>query len=174
MILSNFAIKNRSTVIMIIVLIITAGLSSYLSLPREAFPEVKTPYIMVTTVYEEGSSPREIEKYVTMKLESKLSNLKGVKEVTSVSSDDVSSITVEFLPNVDIDDALQRVRDKVELAKGDDFPDGAAEPVITEISTADFPVIMIGMTGDLSPGPHEVSGRPAGRRDRSDPRRAQL
>ncbi len=151
MILSNFAIKNRATVIMVIVLIIVAGLTSYFSLPREAFPEVKIPYIMVTTVYEEGSSPEEIEKYVTIKLENKLTNLKGVKEVSSTSSDDMSRITVEFLPNVDIDDALQRVRDKVELAKGDDFPDGAAEPIITEISTSDFPVIMIAMTGDLSP-----------------------
>ncbi|MHC4561513.1 MAG: efflux RND transporter permease subunit [Planctomycetota bacterium] len=150
MILSDAAIKNRTTVGVLVILIVIAGVRSYLTLPRESAPDIEIPIIQITTPYE-GASPTDIESLVTIKIENKLSGLDGVKEIRSTSQDGLSLITVEFLPGVDIEDAMRRVRDKVDLAQGDDFPIDAEEPVLTEINIAEFPIMMISISGDISP-----------------------
>ncbi len=150
MILSNLAIKKRTTVGVLIVVIILAGVMSYIGLPRESAPDIKQPIVQITTTFE-GRIPEDVESLVTIKIENKLTGLKGLKEISSVSAEGVSMITTEFLPSVDIDSALQLVRDKVDLAKGDDFPEDADEPVITEVSFSEFPIMMIGISGDISP-----------------------
>jgi multidrug efflux pump len=147
--LSNFAIKNRSTVFMLIVLIVFMGGFSYVTLPREAAPEVKIPNVFVTTT-NRGVSPTDIETSITMEIEQKLAGMTGVEEITSTSAEGLSQINIEFTPDVDIEVALQRVRDKVDLAKGE-LPDEADEPIITEINIAEFPIMMINITGDLEP-----------------------
>ena len=107
MIISNLAITNRTTVWVLIVLIFVFGLYSYVTLPRESNPDIPIPYVIVTTVYE-GVSPEDVETAVTMKLERKLQGLKGVKEIRSSSAEGLSLIRIEFLPEINIDDALQR------------------------------------------------------------------
>ncbi len=149
MILSDAAIRNRTTVGVLIVVMVVFGTYSYITLPREAAPDIPVPYIFVTTVYE-GVSPEDIESSVTIKIEKELAGLKGMKEIRSSSAEGVSLITVEFLPDVDTEDALQRVRDKVELAKGE-IPEETEEPVITEISFADFPIVIAAISGNISP-----------------------
>jgi len=149
MILSDTAIKNRTTVLVLIVLIVVAGAWSYLTLPREAEPDVEIPIIIVTTIYE-GVSPADMESSVTNKIEMKLTGLKGVKEIRSASAEGVSIITIEFLPEVAIDSALQYVRDKVDLAKRE-LPLEAEEPTLTEVNVAEFPVMMISISGGISP-----------------------
>jgi multidrug efflux pump len=148
-ILSDTAIRNRTTVGVLILLIIVAGSYSYVTLPREAAPDVPVPYILVTTTYE-GVSPEDIESSITIKLEKELAGLKGLKTMNSASSEGVSTIFLEFLPDVKTDDALQYVRDKVDLARGD-LPDEAEETLITEISFADFPILIATISGDISP-----------------------
>ncbi len=151
MILSDLAIKNRTTVLVLIVLIVLAGLMSYFSLPREAFPDVKQPVVQITTAIE-GVSPTDVEDSVTEVIEEKLSGLKGLKEIRSISDEGISIITAEFLPSVKIEDALQRVRDKVDQATGEDrFSPDAEDPVLSEISFAEFPMMMINISGDISP-----------------------
>jgi len=149
-ILSNFAINNRTTVLVLLVLILVAGVTSYIAIPRESIPDVKQPFIQITTTFE-GRTPDRVVALVTNKIESKLTGLSGLKEIRSVSAEGISFITVEFMPDIKIDDALQRVRDKVDLAKGDDFPLDADEPVLTEINIAEFPIMMINISGDISP-----------------------
>ncbi len=149
MILSDVAIRNRTTVGVLIVLILVFGTYSYITLPRESSPDVPVPYVLVTTVYE-GVSPEDIESSVTIKIEKELAGLKGVKEITSASAEGSSTIMIEFLPDVEIDNAMQYVRDRVELAK-DELPDDIEEPILTEINIADFPIIMINISGDISP-----------------------
>jgi len=149
-ILSNAAVRNRTTVLVLVVLIILAGVRSYLTLPRESFPDVEAPFIQITTIYQ-GVSPEDIETSVTTKIEKTLTNLKGLKEITSVSREGMSIITVELLPSVTVEDALQRVRDKVDLAKGDDFPPDAEEPILTEINLAEFPIMMVSISGTIPP-----------------------
>jgi len=136
----------------LMVLIAIAGVYCYSSLPREAEPDIKIPNILITTTYR-GVSPEDIETSVTMKIEEQLTGLNGVKEIRSSSAEGISTIIVEFLPEVDEKNAKRDVKDKVDLARKElptnnlDFDD----PVITEINIAEFPIMMINVSGELSP-----------------------
>ncbi|MCE5327754.1 MAG: efflux RND transporter permease subunit [Planctomycetaceae bacterium] len=151
MIITDAAIKNRTTIMVMILLIIVAGVYSYMTLPRESFPDVQIPKVLVTTTYE-GVSPEDVETSVTMKLEDKLAGLKGLKEMRSSSAEGMSLISLEFYPEIVIDDALQYVRDRVDLAKPD-LPavEERKEPTITEINLQEMPILMINVSGDPSP-----------------------
>jgi multidrug efflux pump len=149
MLLSDVAIKNRTTIAMLGLIIIIAGCYSYVTLPREAFPDIPIPQILVTTTHE-GVSPEDIETSITMKIEKELKSVKGVKEIRSSSAEGLSLIDVEFTPDVPTEVALQRVRDKVDIAKGE-LPLDAEEPIISEINLAEMPIMYISISGDMSP-----------------------
>ena len=149
MLLSNAAIKNRTTVLVLMLLIVAAGAYSYITLPREAAPDVPIPVVLVTTVYKE-TSPEDVESLVTIKIENELKGIKGVKEITSISAEGQSVITIEFQPEIRIEDALQYVRDKVDIAKGE-LPLDAEEPTIREINIAELPIMMVNISGNVSP-----------------------
>jgi multidrug efflux pump len=149
MIITDVAIKNRTTIAVLGLIILILGVSSYLTLPREAFPDIPIPHILVNTVYE-GVSPADMETSVTMKIEKELNGIRGVKQIMSSSAEGVSMIDVEFTPDVPTDVALQRVRDRVDLARGD-LPDDVLEPVIKEINLAEFPIMQVSIAGDVSP-----------------------
>jgi multidrug efflux pump subunit AcrB len=149
MLITDIAIRNRTTVAVLGFIIIVMGVYSYLTLPREAFPDVPIPYILVTTTYE-GVSPEDVETSVTMKIEKELNGVRGVKEVRSSSAEGLSMISVEFTPDVPSDVALQRVRDRVDMAKGE-LPEDAKDPVIKEINLAEFPIMLVSISGDVSP-----------------------
>jgi len=149
MILTDIAIKNRTTVAVLGLLIVLMGGYSYMTLPREAAPDIPIPYILVTTIYE-GVSPEDMETSVTMKIEKELNGMRGVEEITSGSAEGMSLISVEFAPDVPSEAALQRVRDRVDLAKAE-LPFDAEEPVITEINFAELPIMLISLAGEVSP-----------------------
>ena len=149
MIINKAALARQSAVLVAAVFIILAGLSSYMSLPREDEPDITIPYVFVTTTYE-GVAPADMETLVTMPLERKLKGLADVEEITSVSDDGISAIAIEFDTNVDIDDALQKVRDKVDQAKPDlpaDLPD---DPMVEEKNFSDFPILNVILSGPFS------------------------
>ena len=116
--LTRIALKNPVAVIVLAVIIFFTGIASFMGLRREAFPEIKIPYIFVTTLYP-GANPPEVENLVTQKIEDKLDGLDGVKQMTSSSNESYSNIFLEFDPSVKVEDALRRVKDKVDQAKGD-------------------------------------------------------
>jgi len=149
MLLTDLAIKNRTTVAVLGLIIILMGGYSYLTLPREAAPDIPIPYILVTTTYE-GVSPEDMETSVTMKIEKELNGIRGVEEITSSSAEGMSLISVEFAPDVPSEAALQRVRDRVDLAKGE-LPMDAEEPMIKEINFAELPIMLISLSGEVSP-----------------------
>ena len=133
----------------LIVLIVMSGSYAYLTLPRESFPDIPIPFVIVSTSYE-GVSPEDVEASVTIKLEKELAGVKGVKEITSVSAEGQSTVVAEFYPDVRIEDALQYVRDKVDQVRGE-LPDEADEPTIREISFEDYPIFLINISGGVSP-----------------------
>lgn len=149
MIITDYSIRNRTTVGVITLMIALFGAYSYVKLPREAAPDVPVPFILVTTSYE-GVSPEDIESSITMKIEKELAGLKGVKQINSSSAEGMSTITIEFQPDVHIDDAMQYVRDRLDRAKGE-LPADAEDPVLTEISFAEMPIMIINLSGDVSP-----------------------
>jgi len=125
-------VDNKVVVYIFTAIIVIAGVVSYIGLPRESAPSVQIPYIFVSTVYV-GVSPEEIEKLVTMEIEKEVKAISDVKTITSVSRESFSSVIIEFNTNVKIDDAMQKVRDKVSIAKTN-MPADIKEPVITEIN----------------------------------------
>ncbi len=144
--MTKFAVKNPITVLVLAVILIIAGLSAYMRMPRESFPEVKIPLIFVSVSYP-GASPEDMEKLVTEKIEDKLEGLDGLKKVTSLSGDGYSSVQVEFNPDVAVETALRRVKDKVDEAKPD-FPEDAKQPVVEELNFSNIPVFVISLSSD--------------------------
>ncbi|MBE9536285.1 MAG: efflux RND transporter permease subunit [Proteobacteria bacterium] len=143
---TDFAIKRAPAVFVMLVAIVVAGVSAYISLPREASPDISIPVIIVSTPYF-GVSPADMETLVTQPIEKELKNIGNVKKILSSSAEGISSITIEFEPDTDIDNAMQKVRDKVDQAKSD-LPQDAEEPLIQEINFSNFPVMMINISGD--------------------------
>ncbi|MBX4209358.1 efflux RND transporter permease subunit, partial [Candidatus Parcubacteria bacterium] len=141
----NFFVTNFRVVVLLILVITAWGLYSFASLPRESNPEVKIPIGIVATAYP-GASPSDVEEFVTKKIETKLSGLKGVKKITSNSYNSLSSIQVEFNANENLEDAIRRLRDKVTEAKPD-ISTEAKDPVVREISLDDTPMWAISLTG---------------------------
>lgn len=149
MIVNETAQRRQPLVMVSLLLIIVAGLYSYAKLPREAAPDIQIPYIFVTTDYE-GVAPEDMEKLVTVPLERKLKGLEGVEELTSQSDDGKSTIAIKFLPSVDIDDALQKVRDKVDQASGDLPSELEDDPLVSEMNFSDMPIIQVVLSGPFS------------------------
>jgi CzcA family heavy metal efflux pump len=147
MLISNAAIDRRSTVFALLLIIVVTGVYSYVVLPRESSPDITIPYVMVVTTYN-GVSPGDIESLITHPLERELKGVKDIKEMTSVSAEGASSIVIEFDPSVDIDTALQKVRDKVDQAKPDLPADLENDPSINEINISEFPIMMVSVSGD--------------------------
>ena len=149
MIINDMALRKQSVVFVLIWLILLAGLYSYMNLPREAEPDITIPYVFVNTTYE-GVAPEDVEKLLTIPLERKLKGLSDVEELRSTSKDGASSIAIKFLPKVDIDDALQKVRDKVDQAKGDLPSDLEDDPLISEANFSDMPTMQVVLSGPFS------------------------
>ncbi len=143
------AIRRYPMIFAFMAIITIIGVKSYRDLPRESSPDVKIPFVMVTAPYA-GSSPADMENLVTRKLEKQLKGLEDLKEMTSSSSYGLSVVTLEFESSVDMSDALQSVRDRVELAKPDLPEDPRNDLVVQEVSSADtFPVMQVNLFGDL-------------------------
>lgn len=149
MIISNVSIKNKTTVLVMVFLITVIGIYSYITLPRESNPDIKFPYVMVMSNYQ-GASPSDMETLVTYPIERKLKKLTDVKQMTSTSSEGMSMVTLEFEPEVDIDTALQKVRDKVNEAKGE-LPSDLDDPSVMETSANDlFPLLYVNISGNVN------------------------
>ncbi len=147
MVISNFSITHKTTILILIVAIVLMGALAYISLPRESAPDITFPFIMVFSHYE-GTSPSDMESLVTRPLERKLKNLTDVKEMTSTSMEGESQIFLEFEPDVDTDTALQKVRDKVDQAKGD-LPSDMNDPSVMEFSSSDWPIMFVVVSGEV-------------------------
>lgn len=127
------------------------GLGSYLTMPKENFPELVFPEIYIGTPYP-GYSPADIEDLITKPLEKEINTVAGVDEITSTSIQGYSTIKVTFDTDVEIEDALIKIKDAVDRARGDkDFPDDLpAEPNVFEVNASEFPIMNINLSGDFS------------------------
>jgi CzcA family heavy metal efflux pump len=149
MIVNQAALKRQATVLALLVIIVIAGLYCYATLPRESFPDITIPYVFVTTTYE-GVAPQDMEQLITIPIERKLKGIDNVEEIRSTSAEGLSTVAIKFLPKVDLDDAVQKVRDKVDQAKNDLPADLADDPVIQEVNFSDMPVIRVVLSGPFS------------------------
>lgn len=150
--LSNAAVGNRTTVLLVLLIIFISGVTAYVSMPKEAFPEIVTPEIYISTPYP-GNSPLDIEKLISRPIEKELNAISGVDEITSTSIQGNSSVRILFDFSVSVEEALRRVKDKVDIVKADpDFPkDLPADPNIFEMNFSELvPIMNINLSGDFS------------------------
>jgi len=149
---SSWAIEHRTVIYVIMILFFILGISSYFSMPREAFPEINDTKVFVSTVYP-GNTAEDIERIVTDPLEEALKGVPNMVEIRSTSSEDFSVIEVEFDENITIDDAKQKVKDLVDGVKGGpDWPvfnNAKVEPNIFELDFSELqPILNISLIGD--------------------------
>ena len=150
--LSSWAINNKTTIYVIMALLFFYGISAYLSMARENFPEVKETKIYISSVFP-GNTAEDIEKLITDPLEDKLKTVSNVVEVTSTSQEDYSMVIVEFDENITVDQAKQKVKDEIATeTSGEDWPtfNGAKiEPNVFELSMSEeMPILNINISGD--------------------------
>ncbi len=144
---SSWAIDNKTSIYILTFLICFAGYSAYNSLPKEQFPEVIFPMILVNTVYP-GNSPEDMENLVTKHIEKQCKAISGVKKITSRSLQDFSSIIVEFNTNVNVSDAKQKIKDAVDKSKTDLPNDLPSDPSVQDIDVSQQPIMFVHVAGD--------------------------
>jgi multidrug efflux pump subunit AcrB len=143
---TSFAVDHRISVLVLLAIILVMGLFSYRTTPKESFPEIEIPMIAVNTQYA-GVAPADMESLITRPLEDELSTISDIKELSSTSVEGYSSIVAEFETSIDIDEALQRVREKVDLARPD-LPSEAEDPAIMEFNFSEVPVMQVNLSGE--------------------------
>ena len=139
MFLPELSIRRPVLATVMSLLIILIGAISFLRLTVREYPKIDTPVVSVRTVYQ-GASAQVIESQVTQVLEDSISGIEGVKTLKSVSREETSQITVEFLSDRDPDAAANDVRDRVARVRGR-LPDEVDEPIIAKVE-ADAQAIM--------------------------------
>ena len=142
------AVQKPITTALIFVAVIVIGLFSYTQLPIDQFPEMNPPYITVMTTYP-GASASEVESNVTKILENSLNSVDHLKEITSNSKDNISSVTMEFEWGTDLDEVINDIRTYVDLCKNN-LPDACTNPIILRLSTSMMPIIQYAVTADES------------------------
>jgi len=150
--LSSLSVDNKTTVFVLAVIIFLGGIAAYQSMPKENFPDVVTPEIYVGTPYP-GNSPLDIEKLITRPFEKEINAISGVDEINSTSVQGYSTINVKFTFDVTPEEALRKVKDKIDIAMSDsDFPsDLPADPNVFEMNFSELvPIMNINLSGDYS------------------------
>ncbi|TVZ58525.1 multidrug efflux pump subunit AcrB [Flavobacteriaceae bacterium MAR_2010_105] len=150
--LSSWAINNKTTMYVLILVIFYLGVTAFFSMPRENFPEVNETKIYVSSVFP-GNTAEDIEKLISDPLEDKLKTVSNVVEITSTSQEDYSMLIVEFDENITVDKAKQKVKDEIDTeTSSEDWPtfNGAkVEPDVFELSMSEeMPILNINISGD--------------------------
>jgi len=150
--LSSWAITNKTTIYVMMILILFLGISAYFSMARESFPEIKETKIYISSLFP-GNTAEDIEKLITDPLEDKLKTVSNVVEITSTSQEDYSMVIVEFDENITVDQAKQKVKDEIDSeTSSEDWPtfNGAkVEPNAFELSMSEeMPILNINISGD--------------------------
>lgn len=144
----ELALKNRTLILVLAGVLIVSGLYSYITIPKESAPSIDIPLFIISTVYP-GIGPSDMESLVTQPLERELQGIEDVSEIRSTTFEGYSSVIVEFDLDVDNIEASQRVREQVDMARSE-LPSDAEDPVVTEFSIDDFPIMSVNLAADYS------------------------
>jgi len=153
--ISSWAVDNRVTVYIVTFLIVVTGLIAYVTMPREDFPEIIENKVYISSVFP-GNSAEDVEKLITKPLEKEIKNISGVDKVTSSSFQDYGMIVVEFSDKVTIEEAKQKIKDKVDNVKADtDWPNldngSKVEPNVFELNISEeVPILNINLQGNYT------------------------
>jgi len=143
----DYAISHSRLIIGILVFILIAGTISYITIPKEATPDVNIPFIYIS-LSQKGISPEDSERLLVKPIEDEVKTVEGVKEVRSTAYSGGGNVLLEFNPGFDADKAIVDIREKVDKTKGD-LPNEADEPTVNEVNVSAFPILLISLSGDL-------------------------
>ena len=149
---SSWAIEHKTVIYVIMTLFFILGISSYFTMPREAFPEINDTKVFVSAVYP-GNTAEDIERIITDPLEEALKGVPNLVEIRSTSSEDFSVIDIELDENITIDDAKQKVKELVDgVTSGPDWPvfnNAKVEPNVFELDFSELqPILNISLIGN--------------------------
>jgi multidrug efflux pump len=145
---SFFIHKHHFTVFLMLALL-AAGLYAVVNIPKEATPDIQIPLGVITTILP-GASAADVERLVTDKIESGVLGVEHVSKVTSTSADGVSSVSVEFDANANIDKSIQLLKDAVDKVRPD-LPTEVLAPTVSDVNFADSPILEVSISGNLAP-----------------------
>ncbi|MGR5193739.1 efflux RND transporter permease subunit [Vibrio rotiferianus] len=146
--LIDAALSRARTMLTLLVMILIAGVITYITIPKESSPDITIPIIYVS-VGHQGISPTDAERLLVRPIEQELRSIEGVKEMTSVASEGHASVTLEFSVGVDLAEAMADVRDAVDLAKPK-LPADSDEPTVNEVTFAsEEPVLTLVLYGTV-------------------------
>jgi multidrug efflux pump len=140
-------LRMPRVVLTVMVLLLGAGLSAYISLPKESFPAIDIPYFYIS-VSQTGVSPRDAEQLLAKPIEERIKDLDGLENYTSTATTGHASVFLEFNVNADKDQALSDIRAKMDGISAQ-LPEDAKEPTVTEISFSDMPTISVAVYGTV-------------------------
>ena len=143
----DYAISHSRVFFGILVFIIAAGSSTYISIPKEATPDVNIPIIYVS-LSQKGISASDSERLLIKPIEDEVKTVEGIKEVRSTAYTGGGNVLLEFDAGFNADKAMDDVREKVDRAKGD-LPNEADDPTVNEVNISQFPIILISLSGNL-------------------------
>lgn len=145
--LTTFALQNQTMVLFLTFMFVVMGIMTYISLPKDSYPEVKQPIVYIGTAYP-GNSPVDMENLVTRPIEKEVNTISGVDNVKSTSVQDYSTIIVEFDAKIAVEDALIKVKDAVDRSKQELPTDLPADPNVFDINFSEFPIMNINLAGN--------------------------
>ncbi len=139
--IANVSIRQPVLIAMLMLALIVVGFVGYTRLPVDLMPNISAPYVSVTTVYP-GAGPDQVERDVSEPLEEALGSLNGVKNVTSTSSENVSSILVEYNLEFPPEQASADVRERVAAVRGT-LPTDVQDPIIQRFDPSQSPILSV-------------------------------
>src|SRR5512144_545120 len=148
--LIDYAIDHARLTIATLLFLLAAGFVAYVTIPKEAEPDVKIPIIYVQLT-QRGISPEDAERLLLRPVETQLKSVARVKEMRSTAFEGGGYVLLEFDAGFDSKVALADVRAKVDQAKHD-LPKDVDEPQVLEVNLSLYPVLVVGLSGDVSGG----------------------
>ncbi|MBS4012615.1 MAG: efflux RND transporter permease subunit [Bacteroidetes bacterium] len=146
--LYSTSVKRPITTLMVFVAMIVVGLYSLRNIPLDLYPEIEPPFISVFTIYP-GAGASDIETNITRPLEDNLSTITNLKNITSVSRDNISAITIEFEYETNLDEATNEIRDVIGRIQRF-LPEDIEQPTIFKFSSSMIPVMVLSATAEES------------------------
>lgn len=144
--ITRSVLKRPVTTVMVVLCLIVFGLTSVLSSKLELTPAMDMPMLVVFTLYP-GASPDDVDELVTQPIEDETGTLSGMKGVTSVSSENYSIVLLEYEYGIDIDDAYDDLKKKMDVLKMS-LPDDVETPTIMEMNINDMASISLAVNND--------------------------
>ncbi len=144
--LSNFSVKKPYTVIVAVVLALILGVVSFTSMTVDLLPDINLPYAVIVTTYP-GANPEMVEAVVTRPVEQSMATVSNISNITSTSSENASTVVLEFTQTANMDSVTLEMREKIDQIKGY-WPDEVANPMIMKINPNMMPIMAVAIGSD--------------------------